>query len=241
MSGLPEPCTSRHCLWCMLEAGEYYLCKRPGQSSMIHHHLVDQFFMKNISNLPSPSGRSMLYSGMHSRNSSSISTAFFSVNLTQQNVLDWLPSSHWKDFFNLKTRNLANSCRGLLPLLLAASADTLGIWYVFQKEGLFLAQERICNLHANLNWVKPAFSQKHSGSFYVAFFHLELALVEKKTIRNLFISVKYMMCNIMWSFNFHTHLLNELYMVYRDMQRIVSQFIHSTEVNPVFNTIQQEF
>ena len=76
----------------------------------------------NILGLPSPSGRSMLYSGMHSRNSSSISTAFFSVNLTQWNMLNQLFYSHWKKM------NLANSCRGLLPLVLAASADTLRIF-----------------------------------------------------------------------------------------------------------------
>ena len=76
----------------------------------------------NILGLPSPSGRSMLYSGMHSRNSSSISTAFFSVNLTQWNMLNQLFYSHWKKI------NLANSCRGLLPLVLAASADTLRIF-----------------------------------------------------------------------------------------------------------------
>ena len=34
---------------------------------------------------------------------------------------------------------------------------------------------------------------------------------------------------------------NNCMRVYRYMQRIVSQFVHSTEVNPIYNSVQQEF
>ena len=129
--GSPEPCTGPRCLWCMPVAVECYL----GNEIPIIRQIDSYEYLYILNSLPSPSGRSMLYSGMHSRNSSSISTAFFSVNLTQQ--MRWINSLLLltERFVNCNwnTMNLANSCRGLLPLVLAASADTLRT-FDYQKE-----------------------------------------------------------------------------------------------------------
>ena len=81
ISKLPGPCKGLHCLWYRPTAKEcclkHNIIKTPVSA-------YSRWFTTLC--LPSPSGLSMLYSGIHSRNNSSISTAFFSVNLNQNQI-----------------------------------------------------------------------------------------------------------------------------------------------------------
>ena len=117
---LPGPWKGLHCLWYRPTVKE--CCLKQNSIKRLVSAYSRRFTMLS---LPSPSGLSMLYSGIHSRNNSSISTAFFSVNLNQNQI----DSPHKTTSILKKRAHLANSCRGLLPLLFAASADTLEQFY----------------------------------------------------------------------------------------------------------------
>ena len=115
--------------------------------------------------LPSPSGLSMLYSGIHSRNNSSISTAFFSVNLIQ-NQVDSPPKTPSRREFTWRTH-----AEDFCPCCLQPRRTHYNIIIIDQELGTYM----MTRLNMNALW-SPALCEEHSGCFYVAFLHLSTKL-----------------------------------------------------------------